>query len=205
MQVLPESVAPTATLPDTLKFNAVYADKNMRVLYISASLWVSRDKPRMAEFIFRLETALHVRERLEQEAEIKFSQIQGRLLKATEKLGDLQTRLYRTTEELQREAQETTGLVLRTYNDYLQALRQTLTKQQAIVARLEEERQQRWAILVERRREREVLAKLREEQYQGFLSEQRKQQDKQLDEVATMLDMRQNRQGSAEYSERKAA
>ena len=159
----------------------------------------------MSAFQFSLETALRVRARAEQEAEIEFGKAQRELRAAEEQLRELQARLLRTGQRLQQEVTATSGQVVRTYSNYLQGLRQAITKQQDVVTRREEEQQQRRGVVVERRRERQVLEKLRERQYREFVREQRKKQDKQLDEVATMLDARKGTAEAAEQCEYTAA
>ncbi len=159
----------------------------------------------MTVFQFSLETALRVRARAEQEAEIEFGKAQRELRAAEEQLRELQARLLRTGQRLQQEAKATSGLVMRAYSNYLQRLRQAITQQQEIVSRREEEQQQRREVVVERRRERQVLEKLRERQHREFARDQRKKQDKQLDEVAAMLDARKATAEAAEQCEYTAA
>ncbi len=159
----------------------------------------------MTAFQFSLETALRVRARAEQEAEIEFGKAQRELSAAEGQLRELQARLLRTGQRLQQEVKATSGQVVRTYSNYLQGLRQAITKQQDVVTRREEEQQQRRGVVVERRRERQVLEKLRERQYREFVRDQRKKQDKQLDEVATMLDARKGTAEAAEQCEYTAA
>ena len=137
----------------------------------------------MAKCRFPLHTALAIRRREGQEAELNFAHTNQRLQIAQYLLQELKERSAQTSTTLQEEAKGTTGAVLRAYNNYLRRLEETRAAQQQQVEALSQECEQRWAAVVERHRQCEMLEKVHDRYYEKFKKAQQELADKELDEI----------------------
>ncbi len=136
----------------------------------------------MRSFQFRLSRVLRVKEILEEKAQLEWVE-KGKLLRLAEvQLGELEE----DRRALLAFGYEQTDVTLRqALYHYLPAVEDRILKQkQAVVEAREalEQARQNW---LAKRQEREALAHLKEKQFQEYLLEQNREEQKWMDELGT--------------------
>lgn len=138
-------------------------------------------------FSFRLEALLRFRAHRKERAEIALGWARKQLLQATEALESLQSRLREASEEIRGSLKgRTTAEALKNHVDFVSGLEGRIRTQAQEVLRRREEVQSRTRDLLERTREVRVVEKLEERDYQAWLQEEQRREQKVLDETAVI-------------------
>lgn len=136
-------------------------------------------------FVFRLATVLEHRGHLEDMALNALAVRQRALRECQEHIAWLQREMLRAREELWQ--REQVGMAARDYvlaNEYVTVLRLQVLRNQARLPALEAEKEQARLKLVEATRARKVLESLRDRHRMEYDEEQRRAEQRILDEVA---------------------
>jgi flagellar protein FliJ len=136
-------------------------------------------------FNFRLQTVLEHRQHLEDMALNALAVRQRALHECEEHIAWLKAELNRSREELWKREQE--GLAARDYvlaNEYVTVLRLQVMRNQARLPQLQAETEKARLLLVEATKARKILEALRDRHRMEYDEEQRRAEQRVLDEVA---------------------
>jgi flagellar FliJ protein len=138
-------------------------------------------------FRFRFEALLTYRAHVKEKAEISLGQARKRLRDAQEELARLHERHLQGALDLAQSIQgRSEAGLLKSYADYLQALKHRMAVQVDEIERREQDVKKCLAEVMVRTREFKVIEKLNERDYHKWLHEQRLQEQKILDENAVI-------------------
>ena len=149
----------------------------------------------MKQFSFRLEPVLNYRRLIEDGEESKLRGIQSAILKTQQTRDELGTQIERCGRSL---AERSTGTLdmdeVRTLSSYLDKLRAELARISQTLLQLEQDQKRQLAILLEARKEREVVEKLREDHFSDYRREAEAMEQKVLDDLTVTQFGRFNKQ-----------
>lgn len=147
----------------------------------------------MKKFKFQLETLLKVTRRKKDDAEMQFAEVSRRL---EEHRKHLQT-LLQQLQEGQHEYAEMTGEgrtvnvgVIMTYNNFFNWKRAQIEKQQQLILKTTQERQQKLKILMEIMTYLKSIEQLKEKRLKEYNEQVLFEEQKMLDEIGLQLHMR---------------
>jgi len=139
-------------------------------------------------FIFKLQTLLHYRETLEEQAQLKLAREQQQLVLQENRLADLHEQRQRTIEELERRKKKLMPAslyafftdVLSMTENAMDQQRENIAAQKKIIDRVRRE-------VIERMRQRKVIDQIRKKDYQTYLLESMRKELKENDEQAILV------------------
>lgn len=147
----------------------------------------------MKKFKFQLETLLKVTRRKKDDAEMQFAEVSRRL---EEHRKHMQT-LLQQLQEGQQEFAEMTGEgrtvnvgVIMTYNNFFNWKRAQIEKQQQLILKTTQERQQKLKILMEIMTYLKSIEQLKEKRLKEYNEQILFEEQKMLDEIGLQLHMR---------------
>ena len=140
----------------------------------------------MAKFLFKMETVLKLRESIEEQKKNEFGKAAAELERQREKLKEIK-------QEQKRMIQEFHDMVKKhidskksdQYNKYIKLLDKRIEEQKAVVKKCEAIEEACRKELVEATKEKKKLEKLREKQYQQYLIEEKREEQKVTDELVS--------------------
>ncbi len=138
-------------------------------------------------FRFRFESLLTYRAHRKERSEAALGRARQQLRQAREKKVELKNRFRETGEELRDLLKkERSAHLLRTYTDFLSELERKMNTQEMVIAHGEREVRDRVQEVLARTRETKIIEKLKERDREVWLYEQRRQEQKDLDEAAVV-------------------
>ena len=141
----------------------------------------------MKRFAFRLETLLRIRGLYQEEAERRFREALMRLALGVDRLEELRAELAATVGELLDLRLRGTVLQIQMlFQDYIVSLRRRIDVQLAAVRAAEIEVERRREELMERMKERKTMDQLKVRDYDRYLVELRRYEQKVVDDLATL-------------------
>ncbi len=141
----------------------------------------------MKRFAFRLETLLRIRGLYEEEAERRFREALRRLALAVDRLEELRNELAAIVGELLDLRRRGTGLQIQMlFQNYIVSLRRRIDVQLAAVRTAEIAVERRREELLERMKERKTMDQLKVRDYDRYLVELRRFEQKVVDDLATL-------------------
>jgi flagellar FliJ protein len=137
------------------------------------------------QFNFRLEPVLTYRRLIEDGEEEKLRGIQAAILKTQQTREDLGTQIDLCGRNLEERSQGTIDMdEIRTVTRYLDKLREELVRTSQTLQKLEQDRKAQLAALLEARKDREVVEKLKEGRLSDYKRETNAVERKLLDELS---------------------
>lgn len=147
----------------------------------------------MKKFKFQLETLLKVTRRKKDDAEMQFAEVSRRLEAHREQL----KKFLQEMQEGQQEYAEMTGEgksvnvgVIMTYNNFFNWKREQIEKQQQLILKTTQERQQKLKALMEIMTYLKSIEQLKEKRLREYNEELLFEEQKMLDEIGLQLHMR---------------
>ena len=140
----------------------------------------------MAKFNFRFASNLRVKERLEEQKKLEYGKALAALENEKQKKRILLTERENTINSFRESVQkDITPYDLQMHNNYLGVLKERIIKQDAAIKRAEEFAEKKRLELVEAMKERKIMEKLKEKDFEEFkIAEQLKEQKIQ-DEIVS--------------------
>ena len=136
-------------------------------------------------FHFNLQQVLNLREQKEESRELEFAQAKRRLEQEEERLTFFKNRRDRCQRELlEHERQGVSQEEIALYGPYMEFLKSKIQLQIELVASARNQMEKKKAELLDARKDRKILERLRSKRYQIFMTESGRREMKQLDEVA---------------------
>ena len=138
----------------------------------------------MACFRFSMQNILNMKEKLEDQAKNEYAQANARLLREQEKLEKIVARREEAREMLKLVLCETLSVdEIRTRENAVEVLKFYAMQQQLAVMRCEKEVEVAREKLSEAMKERKIFEKLREKAFEEFVFEEKKREQKEVDEL----------------------
>lgn len=137
----------------------------------------------MAGFNFKLEKVLNYKEILETQKKSKFAQVKQRLIKEEELLDDFFNHKNELIKEKNISSKEIKVWELSMYNSYIDMINRKINQQQTIVKRTKEELKKVKDEMIDSVKEKKVFEKLKENEYEKFMYEQKKNEEKLVDNL----------------------
>ena len=147
----------------------------------------------MKKFKFQLETLLKVTKRKKDDAEMKFAEASRKLEEERSKLQVLLRELKESQEEFANKtgAGKTVTIgVIMTYNDFFNWKRGQIEKQQDVILRATQDKQQKLKILMQLMTYLKSIEQLKEKRRNEYNAEVLFEEQKLLDEIGLQLSMR---------------
>ena len=140
----------------------------------------------MKQFTFTLQALYDVQESTEKQIKMQISAIEADLAQRRKEMDMLSTRFAKAQDEYcNAMAGGVQAMRLKNYGHFFERLRAVMMLQQGKITQLEAEKEQCLQKLVHVRREKMLLDKLREEQYDEYMSTFKKQQAKMMDDFVS--------------------
>jgi flagellar FliJ protein len=156
------------------------------------------------QFNFQLEPVLAYRRLIEDGEEEKLRGIQAAILKTQQTREDLGTQIELCGKNLEERSHGAIDMdEIRSVTRYLDKLREELVRTSQTLQKLEQDRKSQLATLLEARKDREVVEKLREDRLSDYRKETKAVEQKLLDELSVTQFGRINDEGNASGSTRK--
>ena len=138
----------------------------------------------MGCFRFSMQNILNMKEKLEDQAKNEYAQANARLLREQEKLEKIVARREEAREKLKLVLCETLSVdEIRTRENAVEVLKFYAMQQQLAVMRCEKEVEVAREKLSEAMKERKIFEKLREKAFEEFVFEEKKREQKEVDEL----------------------
>lgn len=139
----------------------------------------------MMSYSFKLEKVLNYKENMENLKKTEYGDVNRRLNNEQEKL--LNYNIHKESLLIQKkESSENTSVGnLKLYNNYLQDISSNIKKQESIISDIKEELEKTKEELLNAMKEKKVFEKLKENDYNEFLSEVKKNEEKLVDGIVT--------------------
>ena len=136
-------------------------------------------------YSFKLEKVLNYKENMENLKKTEYGDVNRRLNNEQEKL--LNYNIHKESLLIQKkESSENTSVGnLKLYNNYLQDISSNIKKQESIISDIKEELEKTKEELLNAMKEKKVFEKLKENDYNEFLSEVKKNEEKLVDGIVT--------------------
>ena len=147
----------------------------------------------MKKFKFQLETLLKVTQRKKDDAELKFAEVSRRLEDEKKNLQVFLKEMKRGQmeyAEITGEGKKVTIGVIMTYNAFFNWKRQQIEKQQQLILKITEERQQKLKKLMELMTYLKSIEQLKEKRLREYNEELLFEEQKMLDEIGLQLYVR---------------
>ncbi|MDR7856270.1 flagellar export protein FliJ [Tissierella sp.] len=139
----------------------------------------------LAGYSFKLERILNYKENIENFKKVEYGNVNQKLISAEEILESF----YFHKNKLITEKNETINNIsianLKLYNDYLQDISSNIENQEHIIIEIKKELEKAKEELLVAMQERKSFEKLKENDYNEFLSESKKKEDKVIDGIVT--------------------
>ena len=140
----------------------------------------------MAKFVYRMQSILDIKYKLEEQAKQQYMEVSARLNDARKELDALHTRkmnylnayrelLVEKLDVLEIESCKSSILIM---DDYI-------ANQKLVVSRIEEELEQALEVMNEAMKDRKIHEKLREKQFEIFLQELNAEEAKEIDQLVS--------------------
>ena len=147
----------------------------------------------MKKFKFQLETLLKVTRRKKDDAELKFAEASRYLEECRTKMQALMRELQEVQEEFAEmtgEGKKVTIGVIMTYNSFFNWKRDQIEKQQEVILRATQDKQQKLKILMKLMTYLKSIEQLKEKRLNEYKAEVLAEEQKTLDEIGLQLSMR---------------
>ena len=139
----------------------------------------------MKQFSFKLEPVLAYRRLIEDGEEQKLRGIQAEILAAERVRQDLGTQIERCGRRLEERSNGVMDMdEIRVLTAYLDRLREEMLRTSQVLSKLEHDRTSQLANLLEARKDREVVERLKEDRLSDYMKESRALEQKMLDELS---------------------
>lgn len=140
----------------------------------------------MKQFVFTLQPLYDMQENIEKQYKMQMGEIEAELKK---RLGDLEV-LNGNFERMRNEycgavASGMQAARVKEYGHFFDRLKAVIALVQEKIAHLEREKEKCMAKLIQARREKKLLDKVRENQYKAYMDEFKKEQDKKVDDLVS--------------------
>ncbi|MDR2904059.1 MAG: flagellar export protein FliJ [Clostridiales bacterium] len=140
----------------------------------------------MAKFVFRLQSYLSIKEKLEEQKKNEY----GQAMAAVEKEKQIKQQITeKKTETLGGFKSAVSGSIdprsLERFHRFVGALKKREEQQEIVIQKAEKTAEERRAELVERMRERKALDILKEKNYAEYLKEEQRAEQKAVDELVS--------------------
>ena len=152
----------------------------------------------MAKFVFRVQAALDMRRKQEDEAKLALAQAEARRAQAEAERDQVAAAIEQSLVRA-RDAEAASGdLTMRVwYRNWIEGQRQELRRRQAVVAQRAAEVQDAVKRAQEAHRKRRILERLRDRAHSAFRLEERRQEQKVFDEIGSLRFTLQRREGTS--------
>lgn len=140
----------------------------------------------MAKFVFRLQSVLGVKQKVEDLKKNEFGKAVGLLARARQKKADMEQSKADCIDGLRNSIDkniEPKDILL--YNQYIDRLKHMIELQEAVIIKVEAYVEEKRAELVEAMRDRKTLETLKENDFEEFLEEEKKAEQKVVDEIVS--------------------
>jgi flagellar protein FliJ len=138
-------------------------------------------------FRFRFDSLLAYRTHRKERAEAALGRAVRRLNRAREEKDALKTRRQEAGNELRGLLKgEGSANLLANYADFITEMERRIHEQERVIAKRGDEMRRRLEEVLERTREARIMEKLKEKDHEAWLHEQRRQEQKELDETAML-------------------
>lgn len=139
----------------------------------------------MTEFNFKFEKILNYKENVENIKKSKYGALKQKLTEEEEKLESY----YEYKTKLKNERNELTGTYnigeLKMFNNHYEEVVEKIENQKEIVVEIRNEAEEAKELLIEASKEKKIYNKLKENAYEKFVYEQKKNEEKQIDSIVT--------------------
>ncbi len=140
----------------------------------------------MAKFVYKMQSLLNVKSKLEEQAKNEYSAAQARLREEQDRLRILYERLEGYLEEGRQLRSKALNVVdLRSNTEAQERIKEFIEIQKLEVRKAEEVVEEARIKLVEAQKERKTQEKLRERAFDEFLLEIKKEENKEVDELVS--------------------
>jgi len=139
----------------------------------------------MAKFIFKLQSVLNLRKQKEDSIKNELAAAMRKLEAEKRKLSELENALEDTVREFNKKAKKATVHELIKFNGYLSLLNSRIKSQKENVNNAAKYVDKVREELVKAMKDRKILEKLKDRQYEDFLLEQKKLEQKTNDEIVS--------------------
>lgn len=139
----------------------------------------------MAGFNFKLEKVLNYKETVENEKKTKFAQIKQRLHKEELLLDDYYKQKKSIIEEKNSFNENIKAGELYLYNLYIDTINKKIERQKSIILKTKEELNKAKDEMLNAVKEKKIFEKLKENKYEEFISEQKKEEEKIVDNLVS--------------------
>lgn len=139
----------------------------------------------MAGFNFKLEKVLNYKETVENEKKTKFAQIKQRLHKEESLLDDYYKQKKSIIEEKNSFNENIKAGELYLYNLYINTINKKIERQKSIILKTKEELNKAKDEMLNAVKEKKIFEKLKENKYEEFISEQKKEEEKIVDNLVS--------------------
>lgn len=140
----------------------------------------------MAKFIYRMQSILNIKEKLEEQARMEFAQANMRLAAEEEKLQQLKDRKISYEEkgrQLQKDSLKVTDIIEN--QNAIERMKDFIAEQMLEVKRAEAAVEQARLALMEAMQESKTQHKLREKAFEEFMREENAREAKEIDELTS--------------------
>jgi flagellar FliJ protein len=138
----------------------------------------------MKQFVFTLQPLYDMQESIEKQYKMQMSEIEAELVKRLNDLDVLSSNFERMKGEYcEAMAAGVQAVKIKEYGHFFERLKAVMGLVQDKIASLEKEKEKCLSKLVQARREKKLLDKVRENQYSEYMDEIKKEQDKLVDDL----------------------
>ncbi len=140
----------------------------------------------MAKYNYKLQSLLTIKEKLEEQKKNEFAK-QNNILQ--EELNKLKSMYEDIDSVVQQQKENQTKSIkpydLKLYIQYIEKLKQDIKKQEVVIKKQKEITEQARFDLLEQTKAKKSLEKLKEKDFEAFLEEEKKQEQKMIDEIVS--------------------
>lgn len=137
----------------------------------------------MATFNFKLEKVLNYKEIVENQKKSRFAQVKQRLIKEEALLNDFYNHKNELIKEKNISSKEIKVGELAMYNSYIDMINRKINQQQNIINRTKKELKKAKAEMIDSVKEKKVFEKLKENEYEKFMNEEKRNEEKIVDNL----------------------
>lgn len=140
----------------------------------------------MAKFIYRMQSILDIKYKLEEQAKQQYMEVRIRLNEAQDMLDGLQKRKEEYFEAYRRLVSEKLDILeIENCKNAILILDEYIINQKNVVAAIEIELEQAAAAMKEAMKERKIHEKLKKNQFESFLQELNREEAKEIDQLVS--------------------
>ena len=140
----------------------------------------------MAKFTFRFASNLRIKERIEELRKIEYGKALAALEMEKQKKAMMLIERENTIDSFRNSViKHITPYDLQMHNNYLGVLKERIIKQEAVIKKAEELVETKRLELVEAMKERKIMEKLKEKDYETFVKEEQLKEQKIQDEIVS--------------------